>query len=71
MSSETLSFLAFGTPAHGMVGSITGPPFVLLDGGVMASEVPELSIWGMMALGFAGLAYAGFRSNRRKPAWSD
>jgi hypothetical protein len=68
MSSEVLSFLAIGTPEIGLATG--GPPFVLLDGGVEAREVPELSTWAMMALGFAGLAYAGFRSNRRKPAWS-
>jgi len=35
------------------------------------SVVPEPSTWAMLLLGFAGLAYAGFRSNRRKPAWGD
>lgn len=69
MSSEVLSFLAIGTPAIG-TGS-AGPPFVLLDGGVSAREVPELSTWAMIALGFAGLGYAGFRSNRRKPVMID
>jgi hypothetical protein len=65
MSSEVLSFLAIGTPEMGVANG--GPPFVLLDGGVEAREVPELSTWAMMILGFAGLGYLGFRSNRRKP----
>jgi hypothetical protein len=63
-SSETLSFMSIGTPIEAL------PPFALLDS-VSAREIPELSTWAMMALGFAGLAYAGFRSNRQKPAWSD
>ena len=42
------------------------PPFALLDGGRARREQPsrELSTWAMMALGFAGLGYASFRSNR-------
>jgi hypothetical protein len=62
-SSETLSFLSIGQKTD--VQS-----FVLLDGPTV-TPIPELSTWAMLALGFAGLAYAGFRSNRRKPAWSD
>jgi hypothetical protein len=62
-SSEVLKFLSIGQKTD--VQS-----FVLLDS-VKVDPIPELSTWAMMALGFAGLAYAGFRSNRRKPAWSD
>jgi hypothetical protein len=29
------------------------------------SAVPELSTWAMMALGFAGLGFAGYRSHKR------
>jgi hypothetical protein len=63
-SSETLSFKSIGSPIEAL------PPFALLDS-VSAREVPEPSTWVIMALGFAGLAYVGFRSNRRQPAWSD
>jgi hypothetical protein len=62
-SSEVLSFLSIGS------GAVPLPPFALLDS-VSATQatIPELSTWAMMALGFAGLGYASFRSNRRKPA---
>jgi hypothetical protein len=63
-SSEVLSFLATGTASEAL------PPFALLDG-VKVSPIPEASTWAMMLLGFAGLAYASFRSNCRKPAWTD
>jgi hypothetical protein len=61
-STEVLSFLSIGTAASAL------PPFALLDS-VSATQgtVPEPSTWVMMVLGFAGLGYAGFRSNRRKP----
>ena len=29
------------------------------------STVPELSTWAMLALGFAGLGFAGYRTSRR------
>ena len=62
-SSEVLSFMSIGSAAAAL------PPFALLDS-VSATQgvIPEPSTWLMMALGFAGLGYAGFRSNRRKPA---
>ncbi len=45
----------------------------LLSGGVgmVATNVPEPSSWVMMALGFAGLGYAGYRSSRKKIALLD
>ena len=46
-SSETLSFLAAGTPN----GS---PPFSLLDG-VSLSAVPEPAAWSLMLIGLGGL----------------
>ncbi len=33
-----------------------------------ASPVPEISTWAMMLLGFAGLAFAGYRASRRGAA---
>jgi hypothetical protein len=61
-SSEVLSFMSIGSAAAAL------PPFALLDS-VSATQgvIPEPSTWVMLALGFAGLGYAGFRSNRRKP----
>jgi hypothetical protein len=34
----------------------------------VASDVPEPSTWAMMLMGFAGLAFAGFRSRKRTAA---
>jgi hypothetical protein len=59
-SSEVLSFLATGTPAG-------VPPFALLDG-VSVTGVPELSTWGMMLAGFAGLGVAARLRRRRAVA---
>ena len=56
-TSETLSFLAVGTPAANL------PPFALLDG-VSLTAVPEPSTWAMMLVGFAGLGYAAYRRRR-------
>ena len=33
-----------------------------------ASPVPEISTWAMMLLGFAGLAFAGYRASRQMAA---
>jgi len=61
-ASETLSFLALGTPA-----GVSLPPMVLLDG-VSATEeehgVPEPGTWSLLLIGFAvaGVAW-------RRPKW--
>ena len=34
----------------------------------VASDVPELSTWAMLTLGFAGLGFAGYRASRKTPA---
>ncbi len=59
-TSDTLSFLAYG--------SLPVPPFALVSDVSLTGGVPEPATWAMMALGFAGLGFAGFRSNRRKAA---
>jgi PEP-CTERM motif len=64
-STEVLSFLSIGTAAAAL------PPFALLDSVSATQTIPEPSTWVMMVLGFAGLGYAGFRSNRRKPVAID
>ncbi|MGO8700190.1 MAG: PEP-CTERM sorting domain-containing protein [Limisphaerales bacterium] len=59
-SSETLSFLASGTPA------VTDPPFALLDGVDLELSAPDASSTAML-FGFsaAALAFASRRYNRR------
>ncbi len=56
-SSDTLTFLAFGTPNG-------GPPFTLLDG-VSLAEVPEPSSWAMLIAGFGMI---GAAARRRRAA---
>jgi hypothetical protein len=54
------------------LGFFLGPNMDLtIDGAgvfVFGSAVPEPSIWAMMLVGFAGLAFAGYRSRRRYAA---
>jgi len=56
-TTETLTFLAVGTP----VGNL--PPVAFLDG-VSLVEVPEPAVWVLMLLGFGG-AGAAIRRRRR------
>ena len=69
-STETLQFVANAicppTLGCSSPGSSGGPPFTLLDN-VAMTAVPEPSTWAMMIIGFASLAFAGYR-NRRKAA---
>ena len=59
-STETLSFLAQGTP-NGL------PPFVVLDN-VSMTEVPEPAAWALMIMGLAGLGGAARLRRRGRPA---
>jgi hypothetical protein len=64
-----------GSPANNQWVTITGlDPFTTVDFHAagrnafefsLGSGVPEPSTWAMMALGFAGLGYAGFRRNSK------
>jgi hypothetical protein len=67
--------IAYWDRGSGGTGHTLEPPNVITDHGantfdVIGGGVPEPSTWAMMGLGFAGLAYAGFRSQRRKVAAS-
>ncbi len=42
--------------------------FTNVSSPVVSSAVPELSTWAMMGLGFAGLAFAGWRGSRKTAA---
>ena len=70
-SAKVLSFLDVCPPASSPgacdtgPGQSNGPPFSLLDNVSLTTGVPEPATWAMMALGFADLGFAGFRSRRR------
>jgi hypothetical protein len=55
-ASEVLSFFSNGSPQL--------PPFALLDGVTMTSDVPEPAIWTMMVLGLFGLGLVVRRQRR-------
>jgi hypothetical protein len=57
--SDTLSFLAIGSPSSSL------PPFALLDGVTMS--VPEPTTWALMIMGFGGIG-AMVRNRRRQAA---
>jgi len=65
-TSEALSFNDVGCVFNdaGVCGNTppTVPPFSLLDSVTMS--VPEPSAWVMLALGFAGLGFAGLRGRK-------
>ena len=66
-STEKLSFLGIGTPDKGAPG--VGPPFVLLDGGVELTPVPEPATWSLFGIGFAAIAgVALYRRQKRVSA---
>jgi hypothetical protein len=45
----------------------TSPYFITLT---VTTAVPESSTWAMMALGFCGLGFAGYRASRKTPAFT-
>jgi hypothetical protein len=58
-----------GGPSWECAGSYScyvpmGPAIRYIASGSATGSVPELSTWGMMALGFAGLGFAGYRKAR-------
>jgi hypothetical protein len=52
-----LEFRTYVTPTHAAAETLVAP-----TGGL---AVPEPPTWGMMLVGFAGLAYAGYRASRK------
>jgi hypothetical protein len=69
---------AYGNPVTGSSGgSLIGPNgyidfttsagdyIITASNGVYSISMPEPSTWAMMALGFAGLAFAGYRAARK------
>jgi hypothetical protein len=52
-----LEFRTYVTPARGSVQALVAP--------IGGSAVPEPSTWAMMLVGFAGLAYAGYRASQK------
>ena len=51
-----------GTTAFPAIQTTTVSPAISVS--VTGTAIPELSTWRMMGLGFAGLAFAGYRSRR-------
>ena len=60
---ETVQFVAGSTDALSFTSNDVNSPYGPVIGGVTVA-VPEPSSWAMMGLGFAGLAFAGYRSRR-------
>ena len=54
----------FGPGSYDITGTAVLSPFGGGAGAVQLTGVPEPSTWAMMGLGFAGLAFAGFRARR-------
>ena len=52
----------------GAIAPVTFNPFPSALQGSVALGTPEPSTWALMALGFAGLGFAGLRSSRRNVA---
>ena len=53
------------TPSAGITGGSVASFTASFTGNASASAVPETSTWAMLALGFAGLGYAGFHRNHK------
>jgi choice-of-anchor C domain-containing protein len=61
-TSETLTFVSTTCASSGDNACAFGPA---LDAVSVTSAVPELSTWGMMLIGFAGLGLIAYRRARR------
>jgi hypothetical protein len=70
--SEVLDFTASGTSTLITLAGASGSQYIGVDNvSVLATSVPgtpEPSTWAMMLLGFAGLAFAGYRRAREPRA---
>jgi hypothetical protein len=63
-SVEIEYFLTYNSGTSAAVGDGFGFTYALVDPPLTAAIAPEPSTWAMMALGFAGLAFAGYRARR-------
>jgi len=66
----TLETLVFDTTTAGQLTFVESGPASqqgsLIDNVTVSTGVPELSTWTLMLVGFAGLGFAGFRSQRKE-----
>ena len=46
------------------------PAYALTTAAPLTKSIPEASTWAMMALGFAGLGFAGYRRSRKRAAFA-
>jgi PEP-CTERM motif len=68
-SIEIEYFLGYNSGTSAGVGDGFGFTYDLVDP-PPSPAVPEPSTWAMMALGFAGLAFAGYRRSRKPAAFA-
>jgi len=61
-ASETLNFLAIGSPVSGP-GLTSLPPVVLLDG-ISVNVVPEPTTWSLIGIGFAAITFVAYRRSQ-------
>ena len=59
------------SPAAHITGGTIASFTASFTGNASASAIPEPSTWAMMAIGFAGLGFAGYRSSRKAMSIAD
>jgi hypothetical protein len=61
----TFTFLGTGSDTLTIAAQTNPSEWFVDDVSVVGTAIPEASTWSMTALGFAGLAFAGFRRTKR------